>query len=238
MEISSVRHFVFCLFADNAFLLLIPQKLFYLELIHKYFPNLSDNQYAQFEQIGQLYREWNAKINVISRKDIDNLYLHHILHSLVIAKFISFKDGTEVLDLGTGGGFPAVPLAIFFPAVHFTAVDGTRKKITVVQEVKDAAGIENLTALHVRAEEHKKKYEFVVTRAVAKIGKLKEWTTNLIDPDNQRHALPNGIIALKGGRIRDETNELTKKDYYESYPLVKFINEPYFEEKYILYLQR
>lgn len=209
-----------------------------MELIHKYFPDLENEQYAQFEQIGKLYREWNEKINVISRKDIDNLYLHHILHSLVIAKLIDFKDGTEVLDLGTGGGFPAIPLAIMFPNVKFTAIDGTRKKITVVNEVKEAAGIKNLVALQKRAEEHRKKYEFVVTRAVAKIGKLKEWTMNLIDPENQRHALPNGVIALKGGRIKEETKELTKKDYYETYPIIKFINEPYFEEKYILYLQR
>jgi len=209
-----------------------------LELIHKYFPDLENEQYAKFEQIGKLYREWNEKINVISRKDIDNLYLHHILHSMVIAKLIDFKDGTKVLDLGTGGGFPAIPLAILFPNVKFTAIDGTRKKITVVNEIKEAAGIENLTALQKRAEEHRKQYEFVVTRAVAKIGKLKEWTMNLIDPENQRHALPNGIIALKGGRIKEETKELTKKDYYETYPIINFINEPYFEEKYILYLQR
>lgn len=209
-----------------------------MELIHKYFPDLENEQYAKFEQIGKLYREWNEKINVISRKDIDNLYLHHILHSMVIAKLIDFKDGTKVLDLGTGGGFPAIPLAILFPNVKFTAIDGTRKKITVVNEIKEAAGIENLTALQKRAEEHRKQYEFVVTRAVAKIGKLKEWTMNLIDPENQRHALPNGIIALKGGRIKEETKELTKKDYYETYPIINFINEPYFEEKYILYLQR
>ncbi len=209
-----------------------------MELIHKYFPDLEDHQYAQFEQIGKLYREWNEKINVISRKDIDNLYLHHILHSLVIAKFINFKENTEVLDLGTGGGFPAVPLSILFPKANFTAIDGTGKKITVVNEVKTATNIDNLTALHVRAEEHRKKYEFVVTRAVAKIGKLKEWTANLIDPEKQRHALPNGIIALKGGRIKDETKELARKDYYETHPLFKFIKEPYYEEKYMLYLQR
>lgn len=209
-----------------------------MELIHKYFPDLSTGQYDQFEHIGKLYREWNEKINVISRKDIDNLYLHHILHSLVIAKFINFKENTEILDLGTGGGFPAVPLAIFFPEANFTAIDGTRKKIAVVNEVKEAAGIKNITAIQMRAEEHKKQYEFVVTRAVAKIGKLKEWTSKLIDPENQRHALPNGIIALKGGRVKNETIELTKKDYFEIHPLVKYINESYYEEKYILYLQR
>lgn len=209
-----------------------------MELIHKYFPDLSDNQYRQFELLWDAYREWNSKINVISRKDIDNLYLHHILHSLTIAKFIQFKDDTKVLDLGTGGGFPAVPLAIMFPNVKFTAIDGTRKKITVVNEVKEIASIDNLIALHARAEEHRKKYEFVVTRAVAKIERLKEWSLNLIDPDNQRHGQPNGIIALKGGNVKTETNDLSKKDYFETYPLVNFINEPYYEEKYILYLQR
>ncbi|MEM9545720.1 MAG: 16S rRNA (guanine(527)-N(7))-methyltransferase RsmG [Bacteroidota bacterium] len=210
-----------------------------MELIHKYFPNLESHQYAQFEQLRALYGEWNEKINVISRKDIDNLYLHHVLHSLVIAKFIEFKDDTKVIDLGTGGGFPAVPLAILFPNVKLTAIDGTRKKITVVNEVKAAVKIENLTAFQARAEEHRgSTYEFVVTRAVARIGKLKEWTTHLIDPENQRHALPNGIIALKGGRVKDETTELSKRDYYETHPIIKLINEPYFEEKYILYLQR
>lgn len=209
-----------------------------MELIHKYFPDLSNNQYRQYELLWDAYREWNDKINVISRKDIDNLYLHHILHSLTIAKFIQFKDGSKILDLGTGGGFPAVPLAIMFPNVQFTAIDGTRKKITVVNEVIEIAQIENITALHVRAEEHRKKYEFVVTRAVAKIERLKEWSMNLIDLDNQRHAQPNGIIALKGGRVKDESNALSKKDYFETYPLTNFINEPYNEEKYILYLQR
>ncbi len=209
-----------------------------MELIHKYFPDLSEKQYHQYELLWDAYREWNDKINVISRKDIDNLYLHHILHSLTIAKFIQFKDGSKILDLGTGGGFPAVPLAIMFPEVKFTAIDGTRKKITVVNEVKELAKIENLTALHQRAEEHRKKYEFVITRAVAKIERLKEWSMNLIDANDQRHAQPNGIIALKGGRVKDETNDLSKRDYFETYPLVNFINEPYYEEKYILYLQR
>lgn len=209
-----------------------------MELIHKYFPDLTDRQYNQYELLWDAYREWNDKINVISRKDIDNLYLHHILHSLTIAKFINFKDDTTILDLGTGGGFPAVPLAIMFPNIKISAIDGTRKKITVVNEVKEIAKIDNLTALHQRAEEHRKKYEFVVTRAVAKIYKLKEWSQNLIDVNNQRNVQPNGIIALKGGRVKDETNELSKRDYYETHTLVNLINEPYYEEKYILYLQR
>lgn len=209
-----------------------------MELIHKYFPNLSEKQVSQFEGLWDLYQEWNQKINVISRKDIENLYVNHVLHSLTIAKFIEFKPETKVLDLGTGGGFPAVPLAIFFPEVHFTAIDGTKKKIKVVNEVKDALKIENLTALHKRAEEHKERYEFVVTRAVAKIDKLKEWSFRLIDMNKQRHTLPNGIIALKGGNIKEEKKTLHKNDYIEVKALFKLINEPEYEEKYILYLQR
>ena len=156
-----------------------------------------------------------------------------------MSTFCIFKDGTEILDLGTGGGFPGVPLAVFYPNVKFHLIDGTLKKIKVVQDVINQLGLENATAQQVRAEELKRrKFDFVVTRAVAKIGKLKEWTMNLIDTEDQRHALPNGIIALKGGRVKDETGELTKKDYYDTYPLINFINEPYYEEKYILYLQR
>ncbi|MEE9438553.1 MAG: 16S rRNA (guanine(527)-N(7))-methyltransferase RsmG [Saprospiraceae bacterium] len=208
-----------------------------MELIHKHFPELSTDQYNKFEKLWNLYHDWNDKINVISRKDIDNLYLHHVLHSLCIAKYIQFKDDTKVIDLGTGGGFPAVPLAIIFPNVQITAVDGVRKKIKVVQEVKDAIGLNNLRALHARGEEHKEQYEFVVTRAVAKVDKLKFWTQRLVNLDNQRHALPNGIIALKGGNVRAETSELSKKDYHEVKPIIELINEPYFEEKFVLYVQ-
>lgn len=209
-----------------------------MEIIQQHFPNLTERQIEQFGMLGELYKEWNSKINVISRKDIENLYSHHILHSLTIAKFIQFKPGTKVLDLGTGGGFPAVPLAIMFPEVKFTAIDGTKKKITVVNEVKAAAGIDNLVALQDRAEEHRKKYEFVVTRAVANVENLIPWTNHLIDFDLQRHSQPNGIIALKGGNVKEEVKHLSKRDYYETYPLTKFINIPYFEEKYILYIQR
>lgn len=209
-----------------------------MELILKYYPNLSDDQISKFESLRPLYEEWNAKINVISRKDIDNLYINHVLHSLTIAQFIGFKDGAKVLDLGCGGGFPSIPLAIFFPEVEFTAIDGTNKKITVVKEVAKGAGIENIRPLHVRAEEHKGKYDFVVSRAVAKIDKLKMWSQHLIDFNNQQHALPNGLIALKGGSPKDEVNLLRKKDYYETMPLMKLIPEPYYDEKYLLYVQR
>lgn len=209
-----------------------------MELILRYFPNLSDTQIAQFESLWDLYHEWNEKINVISRKDIDNLYLHHVLHSLTIAKFVHFKSGTKVFDLGTGGGFPAVPLAILLPEVKFTASDGTKKKIKVVQAVKEAAKIENLTAIHERAEEHKGKYDFVVTRAVAKVDKLKAWTERLIYLKEHKHTLPNGIIALKGGSINTETELLSKKDYFEIVPLQDLIPEDYYEDKFIFYLQR
>jgi len=209
-----------------------------LELVKKYFPNLSDKQIDQFTQLWDLYQEWNQKINVISRKDIDNLYPNHVLHSLCIAKYMKFLPGTKVLDLGTGGGFPAVPLAIFFPEVKFTAVDGTRKKIKVVQEVSDAIGLKNLFPVHARAEEHKEKFEFVVTRAVATADKLVAWTERSIDFENQRHARPNGIIALKGGRVKTELENLSKKSYTETQPLTEIIPESFFEEKYILYIQR
>ena len=209
-----------------------------MELIKKYFPELSPTQYDQYDQLWELYKEWNDKINVISRKDIENLYVNHVLHSMTIAKFIQFKEDTKILDLGTGGGFPTIPLAILFPDAHFTAIDGTRKKITVVQEVIDGIGLTNVVAMQKRAEEHKGKYEFVVSRAVAKIAKLKEWSYHLIDFENQRHTTPNGIIALKGGVLKEEVRELSKKDYFEKMNLQRLINEPAYEGKYLLYLQR
>lgn len=209
-----------------------------MELIKKYFPELTDLQLQQFEALKDLYEDWNQKINVISRKDIENLYPNHVLHSLNIAKYITFKDGAKVLDLGTGGGFPAIPLAIFFPNVKFTAIDGTKKKITVVQAVIDALDLKNITTMQKRAEEHKGQYDFVVSRAVAKIDKLKEWTLHLIDFENQKHALPNGLIALKGGNSKEELKLLNSRDYTEVIALTKLINEPWFDEKYLIYLQR
>lgn len=209
-----------------------------MELIKKYFPKLTGIQINQYDKLWELYQDWNKKINVISRKDIDNLYINHVLHSLCIAKYIKFLPETKVLDLGTGGGFPAIPLAIMFPEVRFTAVDGTRKKIMVVQEVADALGLSNIKAVHARAEEHKEQFEFVVTRAVATADKLVAWTERSIDFDNQRHAQPNGIIALKGGNVSSETKMLSKKSYTETTPLVSLIPESAYEEKYLLYIQR
>ena len=209
-----------------------------MEVIHKYFKNLTDQQVDQFSQLGSLYKDWNDKINVISRKDIDNLYSRHVLHALAIAKFIQFKPETTVLDLGTGGGFPAIPLAIYFPEVQFTAIDGTAKKIRVVNEVIDSLKLKNIKGLQKRAEEHKTQYEFVVTRAVAASDKLIEWCNRLIDFNHQRHALPNGIIALKGGNPKQELKLIHPKVYTEVHQLHQWMPEPEFEEKYLLYIQR
>jgi 16S rRNA (guanine527-N7)-methyltransferase len=183
-----------------------------------------------------LYQEWNAKINVISRKDIDNLYVHHVLHAMAIAKFINFKSGTKVLDLGCGGGFPGIPLAIFFPHVQFHLIDGTKKKITVVNEVANALGLENCKGEQIRAEESKgAKYDFVVTRAVATVDKLLPWSRRLLH-HNHQNALPNGLITLKGN-VDQEVKLLTPNEYYEVVPIHKWFDEPFFVDKFILYVQ-
>jgi 16S rRNA (guanine527-N7)-methyltransferase len=203
----------------------------------KYFPDLTAEQQAQFAQLKPLYTEWNEKINVISRKDIDNIELHHILHSLAIVKVQTFKDGAKILDLGTGGGFPGIPLAIMFPAVSFTLVDSTAKKIRVVTEVAAALGLKNVDARHIRAEELKtERFDFVVTRAVAQFDQLYRWSQKLIAKKHQ-HALPNGILALKGGNIREEIQAMGKGFYSEIRPISKMFSEPYFEEKAVVYVQ-
>ncbi len=207
-----------------------------MERILHYFPNLSEKQISQFSQLGDLYAEWNQKINVISRKDIDNLYIHHVLHSLAIAKFMKFNPEAEVMDLGTGGGFPGIPLAIIFPATKFTLIDGTRKKITVVKEVAEAIGLENVKAIQMRAEEHKHKYDFVITRAVAKLNMLVEWSFKLIKKTD-RHIMPNGIIALKGGNLKEEILELPQGNYTEVVPLETFFDEAFFDTKFLIYVQ-
>jgi 16S rRNA (guanine527-N7)-methyltransferase len=205
--------------------------------ILKYFPDLTAEQRAQFEQLGPLYTEWNEKINVISRKDMDNLYLHHVLHSLAIMKVQTFKDGAKILDLGTGGGFPGIPLAIMFPNVSFTLVDSTAKKIRVVTEVAAALGLKNVEARHVRVEELKtERFDFIVTRAVAQFDQLYRWSQKLIAKKHQ-HALPNGILALKGGDIRAEIKAMGKGFYAEIRPIPKIFDEPYFEEKAVVYVQ-
>jgi len=207
-----------------------------MDKIKQYFPQLTTSQCSQFEGMEALYRSWNEKINVISRKDIDHLYLHHVLHSLAIAKFIGFRPGSEILDLGTGGGFPGVPLAILFPEVSFTLVDGTAKKIRVVQEVVDGLGLKNVTALPVRSEDLDGKFDFVVTRAVASLDQLNTWCYRLLKKKMQ-NAIPNGLIALKGGAIMDEIKAMTRKEYIETYPIERYFPEAYFKEKFVAYVQ-
>lgn len=205
-----------------------------MEVIEKYFPNLSEKQKTEFNELQDLYTHWNEKINVISRKDIDNLYVRHILHSLSIAKFIEFTPGTSVMDLGTGGGFPAIPLAILFPHVKFHAIDGTAKKIKVVQTIINHLNLDNIRAQQLRAEENKEKYDFVVTRAVASLEKLIPWSERLISK-KQQNAIPNGLVALKGGSFKKESEGIQK--YMEHYPLEDFFEEEFFKTKYMVYIQ-
>lgn len=207
-----------------------------MQLIRKYFPELGEEQVRLLEQLGPLYQDWNQKINLISRKDIDNLYDHHILHSLAIAKIIRFKPGAEILDLGTGGGLPGIPLAILFPDVQFTLIDGTRKKIMVVEDIIQQLGLKNATARQIRAEELKGKFDFVVCRAVASLDKLLMWSRRLLKYQ-QQHALPNGLITLKGGNIKAEIKALPKGEYAEATPLSNFFKEEYYQEKYVVYVQ-
>jgi len=204
-------------------------------IINRYFPNLSEHQKSQFEALEGLYKEWNEKINVISRKDIENLYTHHILHSLAIAKFIQFTHQTSIIDLGTGGGFPGIPLAIIFPHCQFTLIDSTTKKISVVQAICQETGLLNAKPKVIRAEEEKEKYDFVVTRAVAKIDMLMLWSKKLIH-HKQKNAYPNGLIALKGN-IEEERKLLPRHEYAEIIPIQKYFEEPYFENKCIWYVQ-
>lgn len=211
-----------------------------MELVEKYFPGLTSEQYARFDQLEPLYREWNEKINVISRQDIENLAERHVLHSLAIAKVIQFQDGSEILDLGTGGGFPGIPLAILFPNANFVLVDGTGKKIRVVEEVAKALGLENVTAIHGRAEEIKMNghFDFVLTRGVATLDKLLVWSQKFLKKKHI-HILPNGILALKGGNLAAEIRELPGKgkDYTEVYPIRNYFREAFFDEKSVVYVQ-
>lgn len=208
-----------------------------MEQILAYFPNLTEEQQHRFAQLDQLYREWNERINVISRKDIENLYVRHVLHSLVLAKIMNLKPGSRVLDLGTGGGFPGIPLAILFPEVQFVLIDGTGKKIRVVQEVASALELTNVDARHIRAEMLKKeRFDLVVTRAVADLDVLLRWSRRLIS-DKQQNAYPNGLWAWKGGKLDTEVKALHPGDYYERFPLSSFFKDPFFEEKELIFVQ-
>lgn len=204
-----------------------------MELITKYFPGLSARQLEQFTQLAPLYREWNEQINVISRKDIDFLYERHILHSLGIAKIMSFKPDTRVLDIGTGGGFPGIPLAILFPETTFVLIDSIGKKIKVVQEVAQAIGLTNLTAVHGRAEVVDEKFHFIVSRAVTRLKPFYEWTKNKYSGE-QFNDLKNGILYLKGGDLEEEIAELKKP--VQLYDLSDFFQEEFFETKKVLYV--
>ncbi len=204
-----------------------------MELIRKYFPELTDEQLSQFAALDALYHEWNEKINVISRKDIDNLYEHHVLHSLAIARMIHFRPGTSVLDFGTGGGFPGIPLAILFPECRFKLIDGTGKKIRVAQEVADAIGLKNCQPTHLRGEEEKGKYDFVVSRAVMPLPDLVKIVRKNIAKE-QRNALPNGVIVLKGGNVEGETAPFRR--IVESRQLSEWFTEEWFKEKHCIYL--
>lgn len=207
-----------------------------MKKIETYLPELSKEQLAQIEKLGILYKEWNQKVNLVSRKDIDNIYSHHILHCFAIAKFIQFNPGCKVLDLGTGGGLPGIPLAIFFPEVSFTLIDARRKKITVVNDIIDQLKLTNVNGYHLRAEECNQKFDFIVSRAVAKIETLRNWSYPLIKR-KYLHALPNGLITLKGGDLKNEFKELPKKAYHEKIPIQDYFKEAHFEEKFLIYLQ-
>ena len=204
-----------------------------IEIIKKYFPQLTPKQEEQFAALDALYHDWNAKINVISRKDIDNLYEHHILHSLAIAKYINFREGTNVLDFGTGGGFPGVPLAIFFPDANFKLIDGTGKKVRVAQEVADAIGLENVLPSHLRGEEEKGKFDFIVSRAVMPLPDLMKIVKKNIASD-QHNVLPNGVIVLKGGNLDEELKPY--KNIAEKTELSQWFDEEWFKEKYLIYV--
>ncbi|MBO7301653.1 MAG: 16S rRNA (guanine(527)-N(7))-methyltransferase RsmG [Bacteroidaceae bacterium] len=205
-----------------------------METIKKYFPNLSEQQIAQFDALYELYTDWNSKINVISRKDIENLYLHHVLHSLAIAKYITFKPGTTIMDMGCGGGFPGIPLAIMFPEVQFHLVDSIGKKVRVAAEIAKSIGLTNVVTSHSRAEEIKEKYSFVVSRAVMQLPELVKICRKNISKE-QKNVLPNGIICLKGGDMSGETQAF--RNCCEITDVSSYFNEEFFKDKKVVYVQ-
>lgn len=203
------------------------------DIIFHYFPKLTAEQQKQIGHLGELYEEWNAQINVVSRKDIDQLYERHVLHSLAIFKFMPFSSGSNVLDIGTGGGFPGIPLAIVHPEVQFVLSDSIGKKIKVVQGVADAIGLKNITAIHERSEKIKGQFDFVVSRAVADISELTQWSNNKIKKQ-QQNALPNGMICLKGGDLREELTPFKKR--VQVFELSDYFQEEFFQTKKLVYL--
>lgn len=204
------------------------------EKIKHYFLNLSSEQINQFNSLYSIYKDWNAQINVISRKDEENFYLHHVLHSLAISKIIDFKPGTKILDIGTGGGFPGIPLAILFPETKFTLVDSIGKKIKVVNEVSNALGIQNVTGIHERVEKIPGHFDFIVSRAVAPLSDLLFWTKDKLSGENFND-LPNGWICLKGGDLTDELKKVKK--HIRTYDISEWYQEEFFETKKIIYVR-
>jgi 16S rRNA (guanine527-N7)-methyltransferase len=203
-----------------------------MDIIYKYFKNLSEKQIEQFSKLQDLYEDWNLKINVVSRKDIDELYLRHVLHSLGIAKVMEFKAGAKVMDVGTGGGFPGIPLAILFPETQFHLVDSIGKKIKVVDEVVEGLGLENVKTFHCRVEEIKETYDFIVSRAVAQMETFVRWNKGKI-AKKQNHDFKNGILYLKGGDLTEELQKYTSATIYD---LPNYFEEPFFETKKVVHL--
>ncbi|MEN2281959.1 16S rRNA (guanine(527)-N(7))-methyltransferase RsmG [Algoriphagus sp. SE2] len=204
-----------------------------VEIIQSYFPNISEKQIEQFTKLEELYSDWNSKINVISRKDMDQFYVHHVLHSLGISKVLQFQLGTKILDIGTGGGFPGIPLAILFPDAHFHLVDSIGKKITVVKDVVKQLKLSNVEAQQARAEELVRKYDFVVSRAVTRMANFYPWVKNKIRKEDINE-YPNGILYLKGGEVDEEMEELGKS--YVVYHLEDYFKEDFFETKKVVYM--
>lgn len=204
-----------------------------MQIISKYFSSLTETQTKQFSMLQDLYNDWNAKINVISRKDIQQLYEHHVLHSLAIAKFIRFKNGTNILDFGTGGGFPGIPLAILFPECQFTLIDGTGKKVRVAQEVATTIDLKNVETKHIRGEEEKGKYDFVVSRAVMPLPELIKIVRKNI-AKQQKNVFPNGIICLKGGSLADELKPFL--NIVQVAEISNWFTEEWFQTKQVVYL--
>ncbi len=203
-----------------------------MDILLKYFKNLSKEQVAQFAKLEELYKNWNAQINVISRKDIDELYIKHVLHSLGIAKVQELKPTAQILDIGTGGGFPGIPLAILFPESNFYLVDSIGKKIKVVQEVANSLGLKNVKAEHIRAEKVKGEFDFIVSRAVTKMDDFKKWTNNKITK-KQKHDLKNGILYLKGGDLTEELQNFSSASLYN---LSNYFEEDFFKTKKVVHL--
>ena len=202
-----------------------------MQIIHKYFPDLTEKQIEQFTDLQQLYQHWNAQINVISRKNMDTLYTNHILHSLAIAKVIQFEKGTKILDIGTGGGFPGIPLAILFPEVEFLLVDSIGKKIIVVNEVSNAIGLSNVRTVHERAESINETFDFVVSRAVTNMTDFKKWVKGKFN-NTHNNTLNNGILYLKGGDLSEELRGIS----HSKYEIADFFEEEFFETKKVIYI--